>query len=264
MWVCYDAKKIWHNIYKVFMEKTMITPSMKLAELLEMNYCLLEVLSRFGVGLGFGEHTIAEAAESHGISVSSFLLVCNAYTYDNYVPATSLLESAEFEDLIRYLHGCHDFYIGRWMAEVEERITKLITPLDAERQKVVKLFLENCKAEMKNHFDYEEDVVFPYIRALLSGECLEGYSIEIIEENHSNIKAKLNDLKIVLMKYLSPTLDSRLGNDVLYRIFFLEEDFMHHTFVEDSILVPMVNLLESHEQEKCNSCNAVRCHSARV
>ena len=45
-----------------------IEPSMKLADLIELNYKLLDVLSRLGIGLGFGEHTIAEAC-----SVSEFV-----------------------------------------------------------------------------------------------------------------------------------------------------------------------------------------------
>ena len=51
-------------------QEIMITPSMKLADLIELNYRLLDVMSRLGVGLGFGEHTIADACRNCGISES--------------------------------------------------------------------------------------------------------------------------------------------------------------------------------------------------
>ncbi len=228
------------------MDAKNITPSMKLAELIEMNYKLLDVLSRLGIGLGFGERTVSETCVVHGINVSSFLLICNEYTFENYVPSTDLLSTADVRDIVNYLHSSHVSYLKDEMAKLESYLVELIAPTDVSQKKVVKKFFMDYKKEVENHFDYEEHTVFPYISALLAGEKQEGYSIGTFEENHSNIDEKLSDLKNIVMKYLPTSCDSVLRNRALYLIYWLEEDLGHHTVIEDSILVPMVNMLEGH------------------
>ena len=54
--------------------------SMKLADLIDVNFKLLNVLSRLGISLGFGENTIREMCDRQGIDLNSFLLICNVYT----------------------------------------------------------------------------------------------------------------------------------------------------------------------------------------
>lgn len=217
---------------------------MKLADLIELNYRLLDVFSRLGVQLGFGEHTVADACSRLGIAESSFLLICNEYTFDGYVPPAELLASANAADITRYLHNSHIYYMNTEMEMLRSSLKTLLEPTeDAQRQVVEKFFLD-YRAEVQNHFNYEEDVVFPYVNALLGGVRQDGYCIGKFEENHSNIDEKLNDLKNIVMKYLPEVCDPVLRNNVLYHIFSLEEDLHHHTLIEDNVLVPVVSLLE--------------------
>ena len=88
-------------------------------------------------------------------------------------------------------------------------------------------------------------IVFPYVRALKEGKMMEGYSIEQFEENHSNIDETLGDLKNIVMKYLPDTCDTVLRNEVLYRIYRLDEDLAKHTIIEDRVLIPIVNKMEA-------------------
>lgn len=229
---------------RIMKQDMTIEPSMKLADLIELNYRLLDVLSRLGVGLGFGEHTITDACRTFGISESAFLLICNEYTFEGYVPGQELLSSADAEDIMKYLHNSHMYYMDREMEHLRSSLARLLAPVDAAQRKVVEKFFADYKAEVKNHFDYEEDVVFPYVNALLEGASRNGYSIGQFEENHSNIDEKLNDLKNIVMKYLPDVCDPVLRNEVLYHIFYLEDDLHHHTLIEDNVLVPMVDLLE--------------------
>ena len=61
------------------------------------------------------------------------------------------------------------------------------------------------------------------------------------------MEEKLEDLKNLVMKYLPPVCDQQDTYKALFYIFSLEEDLEKHTVVEDEILVPIVNRLESHE-----------------
>ena len=49
------------------------------------------------------------------------------------------------------------------------------------------------------------------------------------------------------MKSLPPECDGAGRLDVLSNIFHLQEDLEHHTYIEDNILVPMVEMLEGRE-----------------
>lgn len=217
---------------------------MKLADLIDINWHLLNVLSRLGIGLGFGENTIREVCDRQGINLNSFLLICNVYTYDDYLPSSDLLSGADASTIVDYLHNSHAFYLEKEFDSLEKNINSMVEPCDEKQKKIVRKFFTDYKAQVENHFEYEENTVFPYVRSLRSGNSSEGYRIEQFEENHSNIDETLNDLKNIVMKYLPDTCDTVLRNEVLYRIFRLEEDLAKHTVVEDAVLIPLVNMIE--------------------
>ena len=199
----------------------MFSPSMKMADLVNLNYHLLSVLSRLGVDLGFGEITIGEACLRHSLDVNSFLLVCNVYTYDDYIPSDELLSAGS------------------------------PAPCDVKQKLIIDRFFSEYKKEVENHFAYEESVVFPYIDAFSGGRGdEEGYSIEQFEENHSNIDEKLGDLKNIVMKYLPEVCDTVQRNNVLFHICYLEEDLDKHTLIENNVLIPMMTRLEENEKRK--------------
>ena len=225
-------------------QRIVFSEFMKLADLIEVNFKLLNVLSRFGISLGFGENTIKEVCERQGINLNSFLLICNIYTYDDYVPSAEMLAGADAGTIVDYLHKSHSVYMEKEFDSLEKNIKAMVEPCDAMQKKIVARFFADYKAQVENHFDYEESVVFPYVRSLKTGAGCEGYAIEQFEENHSNIDETLNDLKNIVMKYLPDTCDTVLRNEVLYRIFRLEEDLAKHTIVEDAVLIPLVNRIE--------------------
>jgi len=71
------------------------------------------------------------------------------------------------------------------------------------------------------------------------------YSITDYEEEHENVEEKLFDLKIIILKYLPPTTDQNLCFTILQELFILEKDLNEHARIEDTILVPKVEEMES-------------------
>lgn len=225
-------------------ERTIFSATMKLADLIDLNCNLLNVLSRLGIGLGFGENTISEVCARQGINLNSFLLICNVYTYDDYVPSADLLSGADPVTIVDYLHNSHAFYVDKEFVALEESLNAMVQPCDERQKKIVAKFFADYKAQVANHFAYEERVVFPYVRSLKDSKGERAYSIEQFEENHSNIDETLHDLKNIVMKYLPETCDTVLRNEVLYRIYRLDEDLDKHTLIEDTVLIPLVNKME--------------------
>jgi regulator of cell morphogenesis and NO signaling len=214
---------------------------MKLADLIHANYKLLFVLPRFGIKLGFGESTVKQICERKNISLPLFLLVCNVYTFNEYLPGRQGLNNIPPDDLINYLKNSHKDYL-------EKRVPRLSKDvMDAVRPPHKALFGEFCekyRKELAAHLDYEEKVVFPYITSLSQGNKPNDYSIETFEENHSNIEESLTDLKNILIKYLPKESISEQTGEILIDIFFLEDDLNKHTLLEDKILVSLVERME--------------------
>ncbi len=225
-------------------DRTVLSSKMKLADLIDMNYNLLGVLSRFDMKFGFGEETVGEVCARYGVDTPTFILICNIYTFDSFVPSKELLDSVNVMDIVKYLHKSHSFYLDFSLRSLEESIEKMLEPCDGRHKQVIWKFFKDYKDELSKHFAYEENVVFPYVKSVVEFVQDPSFSILQYEENHTNVEEKLSDLKSIVMKYLPPQCDNQLINRVLLYIYILEDDLSKHTSIEDEILVPSVNHLE--------------------
>ena len=109
---------------------------------------------------------------------------------------------------------------------------------------VLNKFYDDYDSEIKKHFEYEENSVFPYIESLLDRKKENMYKISDFEDNHTNVEEKLNDLKNIIIKYLPGTYTSNIRMKVLNEIFKIENDLRKHTLVENKILIPLVTKIE--------------------
>ena len=229
-------------------QQRLFTENMKLADLLESDYRLLSIVSRLRIPLGFGEMTVGDMCRRHGLSTELFLLICRIYASDgSYVPAPDHLSVSDLSDIMKYLHRSHRYYSETVIPRLGSRIGEMMDRCDAIHRKILNTFYSDYCREVANHFDYEEQTVFPYIEALLAGETPagHGYSIEKFEENHSDIDAKLSDLKSIIIKYLPDSCPAEARYDVLFGIFRFEEDLSRHTEIENNVLIPLVEKLEN-------------------
>lgn len=228
--------------YGLFSEK------MKLADLVLANYRLLYVFPCFGIGLGIGEGTVKQICEERGISTSLFLLVCNVYTFDGYAPDTDTLARIPLADLMGYLRNSHKDYLKNRMPKIIDRILNLVASCHVKHGEMLTAFCEKYRQEVITHFNYEEQIVFPYITALLEGERSSSYKIEEYEGNHSDLDAALSDLKNIMIKYLPAGFTLEMCRDVLIDLFLFESDLSKHTLLEDRILVSLVERIEKNTQ----------------
>lgn len=225
-----------------------ISASMKLADLVDSNFILVGVLSRLGIGFGFGDDTVEEACRKHGVNTNTFMLICNIYINDNFVPSRDLLRETELRDIVSYLHKSHAYYMDIAVSSLADSIEEMVKPCDAKYRTVIGRFFNDYKSELSKHFEYEETKVFPYVNAVLNHEKEKGYSILQYEQHHTDVEEKLVDLKNIVMKYLPAECDPLLVMNVLNNLNNLEKDLEKHTIIEDDILVPVVNGMEENEE----------------
>ena len=88
-------------------ERHLLSPSMKMADLMNQRFCLLGVLTRMGIPFGFGDETVEEVCRKQGIDPETFLLISAVYAIDGYMPTKEKLEKADLRDVLKYLRLSH-------------------------------------------------------------------------------------------------------------------------------------------------------------
>ena len=224
--------------------REIFSPDMRLSDMLEMNYSLVQVISRMGIDLKHAGLKVVDACAFAGIDPATFILISNVFSFPGYSPSPSEVASADIRDIIRYLHGSHTYYTGIALKNLESSFDLLVKPCDNNQKKVILRFFEDYKAELEKHFAREEETVFPYVESLLAGNHPEGYSISDFEEHHESVDEKMEDMKSIVMKYLPDVCDENTKMWVLLSIYRLRDDLRRHTYVEDNILVPTVKNIE--------------------
>ena len=221
--------------------------NMKMSELVESNYHLLGIMSRLGITGSFSEHTVEEICARYSLDADTFVLICTVYSTKGYKPTEEELRRCSVSDILRYLHSSHDFYLNSALKRLSPALEQMTEPTSQVQQKVIRHFFDSYKTELVKHFAYEEDTVIPYVKRLLAGHAPSGFSMAVFKENHSNIDESLSDLKNLIMNSLPAECNGALRIEVLSNLFHLQEDLAHHTYIEDCILVPLVEILEGRD-----------------
>lgn len=227
------------------MNHSLFSEKMKMADLVLANYRLLYVFPCFGIGLGLGEQTVKQVCADKGISVSLFLLICNVYTFDNYIPSRRDMAQVPLADLMSYLRKSHKDYLENRMPKIIGRILELVGDRNVKHGTMLAVFCEKYRQEVIAHFNYEEQTVFPYIAALLKGEKPNSYQIEEYKSTHGDLDDALSDLKNIMIKYLPEEFTIEMGRDVFIDLFLFESDLDKHTILEDKILISLVEHIEN-------------------
>lgn len=217
----------------------------KLYEMIAVNPKLLQVLPRFGIQLGFGDHSIAEVCQANNVDTQFFLLVCGFYTEPQMTVHPDDLEAINMEALLPYLLASHRYYLDERFPHIEGHLTHIIKAGGPKYGHMLKHFYNEYKEEVGKHFKYEEEVVFPYIKALLEGHGTASFSIDQFRDNHSNIEDTLEDMMNILIKYLPGDILPKERIEISTDIIELSADLISHSRIEDQILVPFVETLEN-------------------
>jgi len=235
----------------------LLTPNMKMADVVHSNYLLLPVISRFGIHLGFGEKTVKEVCKKHRIDVEFFLAIANTFSNEDYFPE-KMLQSFNVLMIVSYLQKTHAYYRETQVPLVEKLLTALMRNHLEEKNNVhlLKKFFLGYKKELFAHLDREEKTTFPYIKKAhqlfhsfkitqKERAALSQYSMHVYEEEHSDIDEKLYDLKNILIKYVRGRAAESVYHEVIFELFRLEKDIQDHSRIENNVLMPLVVEIEN-------------------
>ncbi len=222
----------------------MYKPTDKMGDLICENYALLQVMSRFGISLGFGDKSVQEVCDMNQVDCNTFLIVVNFLGEEsNHIH--DHLDGLSIPALVEYLKKAHSYFLDFQLPTIRR---KLIEAIDCSSENEVAFlivkFFDEYVHEVRKHMEYENERVFVYVEHLLEGERLNNYSIGVFARHHNQINAKLTELKNIIIKYYPSGGDNQLLNATLFDIFSCEEDLASHNWVEDFIFVPAIMELE--------------------
>ena len=225
-------------------KKHIYIPNDKMADIICDNYSLLQVMSRFGLPLGFGDYTVEEVCHSHQVDCRTFLAVAN-FINKGHSRSSASIEDISVESLMTYLKNAHHYFLDFQLPTIRRKLLEAIDcSMDNEVTFLILTFFDNYVKEVRNHMSYEDTHVFTYVDKLLKGKKSEDYDINMFVRHHDHINEKLTELKNSIIKYYPDSRKSYVMNAVLFDIFNCEKDLASHNEVEDYLFVPAVLHLE--------------------
>ncbi len=216
-------------------------------DLINEDYDILPVLSRFSLPLGFGSKTIGELCAQSGINVQVFLLIVN-FLLSCHID-TSRLSAVSAREVASFLHNSHDYYLQYKYPHIRANLLTALDPAHADITPIIVKYFDDYIHEVEAHFRYEEQKVFPYVESLSEGNYSGPYNIGMFTRRHDHeVGGKLAELKNIILRYYSTSVPYRMY-DVLVDLYNCEDDLKQHAQVEDNILVPLISELESRQRK---------------
>jgi regulator of cell morphogenesis and NO signaling len=219
----------------------LFTAKDSVVELIEHDYNVLTVLSRFSLPLGFGQKSIGELCDESGIHTDAFLLIIN-FLLTGEIDSASIMKVSP-ADVVYFLHNSHDYYLSYKLPHIRANLISALDDSHGDINPIIVKFFDDYTELVRQHFNYEENVVFPYVRKL-SEHVDSDYSIDVFRRHHDDeIEEKLSELKNIILRYYSTSMPFRMY-DALADIYNCEEDLKSHSRIENDILVPMISKIE--------------------
>lgn len=215
----------------------------KMVDLIRDNYSLLQVMSRFGLPLGFGDKTVREVCEQNGVDCNTFLIVVN-FLDAGYSRAEDCDKVISIPSLMNYLKQSHVYFLELCLPAIREKLIEALGNTTDEVSILILRFFDEYTKEVRKHMDYEDVTVFKYVDKLISGEVPKEYQITTFSKHHDLVGEKLAELKNIIITYCPAGVNENLLNSVLFDIYDCEKALESHCMVEDYLFVPTILKLE--------------------
>lgn len=214
----------------------------KMIDLISDNYIMLQGLGAFGIRLGFGDKMVAQVCQEQNVDCHTFLIVVN-FIINGYAPK-EVDEKLSVPTLLGYLRASHRFFLDFQLPTIRKNLETSLSPDDQLATLIMRIY-DEYSHDIQLHMKYEEKTLFPYVEALLRGEQVSNYNVDIFAKHHSDTTGKFHELKNIIIKYLPHNVlaNNQLAS-TLYDICNNEEWLSNHSNVEEVLFVPAIRNME--------------------
>ncbi len=219
-----------------------------MAALISDNYPLLQVMSRFGIPLGLADRSIGEVCSENNVDSTTFLAVANLMLHHKNRAYKVELEGLSLDGLMGYIRNSHIYYLRCKLPNIRKSLIVALGKNDITH--LIVRYFDDYVSQIKEHLQYEEEILFPYINQLMQGEVRSEFSIDIFSERHDHIDEPLTEFKNVIIKYYAGDSSYEIMS-VIHDLLSCAADLLAHNMVEDRLLVPMIRKME--DTNRCHT-----------
>lgn len=226
------------------------SPDDRMSKLIADNYQLIQVMTRFGISMGFGDKSVCEVCDENGVDCATFLSVVN-FIIDGYSHADSSLRISATA-LTQYLRQSHAYFLDYCLPSIRRKLLDGIEMRTTDVSFLIIKFFDDYVAKIRRHMTEEEATVFVYVDRLAADAAKSDRILSTYSEHHEEVASQLRELKEIIIKYCPQNADVNLLNAALYEIYRCEDELESHCRIEDELLMPAIKKLEretDHEEE---------------
>ena len=218
----------------------------KMYDLIQDDCRILQIMSRMGLPLGFGEKTVEQVCRDSNVDTTTFLALAN-YMKQGKGVAPYFVDRISVSSLMEYLIRCHHHFHFFLLPYIRRMLVEAINYSETNKVAflIIKFYDEYTNA-VKHHTDLENSKIFPGVRQLLEGNPRPDFHISNFVKSHDGMDKKLIELRNIVIKYYTSPNPSHQEHlyAALEQICTLETDMRLHCELEDALFVPAVQLLE--------------------
>jgi regulator of cell morphogenesis and NO signaling len=201
------------------------------------------LMSRMGIGLGFGEKTIRQTCEDHGVDPEAFVAIVNTIFGDDDVPAQPMTKSS-IDGVLGYLISTHSEYLEDRLPAMKRGLIEEWEGPETDLSRALIRYFDDLVGEIEQHAHKEEKEVFPYIKSLVDGTPPPPPpDLSRLSAEHAFMASRLMELKRILIKYY-PVREIKRLDGVLVALYKCEQDLVSHNRVEERLLTPIITSLK--------------------
>jgi len=199
---------------------------------------LFQMLSRFGIPLGFGEKNVREVCKESNVDVTTFLAVAN-YVKVGPEVASYYVDKVSAAALTDYLKRAHSYFLDFQLPDIRRRLVSSINCSDANEVAFLILqFFDEFMRDVRHHMEAENKKMFRSVDQLLQGGSIPDTQFLQFAHSNESFNHKLQELKNLIIKYYKGDGPNELLNTVLFDLFNCEEDLQLHRGVENDLFLP--------------------------
>ncbi|NCC98492.1 MAG: hypothetical protein EOL95_02150 [Bacteroidia bacterium] len=215
-----------------------------ISDIIAGNYNQVLLMEHLGMPLIVQRKTVKEICAENNINPNLYLAFAELYNGMEVVHVPDFNKN-DINCILNYLKNCHKYYLNEKTPRIKDYVKQISESNHSSGIKLLNDFVNSYIEELNEHFEYENDIVFPYISALSQNQTLDSsYSVTIYKQHHNNIDESLSDVKELLIKYLNFTDKENIRRKLLSCLFELEYELKIHSHIEDNILIPLVEKYE--------------------
>lgn len=218
-----------------------------ISDIIAGNFNQVLLMEHLGMPLVVQRKTVKEFCTENNIKADLYLAFVALYDGMQVVQIPNF-DKNDINCILTYLKNCHNYYLNEKIPQIKNYVKQISVSNNSSGIKLLNDFVNSYIEELTEHFEYENNIVFPYITALSQNQTLDSsYSVTIYKQHHNNIDESLSSVKELLIKYLNFTDEQNIRRKMLACLFELEYDLKIHSHIEDNILIPLVEKYENIE-----------------